>query len=95
MGQGQELTAEQRARFEQMRNRPRQGGTVWTIDDLGKLKPYVVRTGITDNTYSEVTRSELKEGQKIVIGLETPTSSSTTQQFGPGGPGQMMRFVGR
>ena len=95
MGQGQELTAEQRARFEQMRNRPRQGGTVWTIDDLGKLKPHVVRTGITDNTYSEVVRSELKEGQKIVIGLETPTSSSTTQQFGPGGPGQMMRFVGR
>ena len=94
-GQGQEITPEMRARFEQMRNRPRQGGTVWTIDDAGKLKPYMVRTGITDNTYSEVTRSELKEGEKIILGLETPTSSTaTSQQFGPGGPQQMMRFVG-
>jgi len=93
-GQGQEITPEMRARFEQMRNRPRQGGTVWTIDDAGKLKPYAVRTGITDNTYSEVTRSELKEGQKIIIGLESPTSTTTSQQFGPGGPQQMMRMMG-
>jgi hypothetical protein len=95
MGQGQELSAEQRARFEQMRaSRARQGGMVWTVDDAGKLKPYMVRTGITDNTYSEVTRSELKEGLKIIIGLETPTSTATSQQFGPGGPQQMMRMMG-
>ena len=92
-GTGQELTAEQRARFEQMRNRPRQGGNVWVLDDQGKLKPYPVRTGITDNTYSEITRSELKEGMKIIIGLETPVAA-TQQGFGQSNPQQMMRFVG-
>ncbi|MDP2914944.1 MAG: efflux RND transporter periplasmic adaptor subunit [Candidatus Aminicenantes bacterium] len=92
-GTGQELTAEQRARFEQMRNRPRQGGNVWVLDDQGKLKPYLVRTGITDNTYSEIVRSELKEGMKIIIGLETPVAT-TQQGFGQSNPQQMMRFVG-
>jgi multidrug efflux pump subunit AcrA (membrane-fusion protein) len=82
-----------RARFEQMaRSRQRQGGTVWVIDEQGKLKPYFVRTGITDNTYSEITRSELKEGMKIVIGLETAAASSQ-QQGGFPGPGRMM-FMG-
>jgi len=95
MGEGQQLTPEMLARFEQMRNRPRQGGTVWVLDDQSKLKPFVVRTGITDNTYSEVTRGELKEGMKIIIGLETPVSS--TQQQGNPQQMQMMRmgFGGR
>lgn len=92
-GQGGEMTPERLAQIQQaMRNRPRQGGTVWVLDELGKLKPFPVRTGITDNTYSEITRSELKEGLKIIIGLETAIASSQTQQFG--GPQQMMRFVG-
>jgi len=92
MGEGQQLTPEMLARFEQMRNRPRQGGTVWVLDDQSKLKPFVVRTGITDNTYSEVTRGELKEGMKIIIGLETPVSS--TQQQGNPQQMQMMRMMG-
>jgi HlyD family secretion protein len=92
-GQSAEITPEMRARFEQMaRSRQRQGGTVWVIDEQGKLKPYFVRTGITDNTYSEITRSELKEGMKIVIGLETAAASSQ-QQGGFPGPGRMM-FMG-
>jgi HlyD family secretion protein len=95
-GQGGEMTPERLAQIQQaMRNRPRQGGTVWVLDELGKLKPFPVRTGITDNTYSEITRSELKEGLKIIIGLETAIASSQTQQGGQfGGPQQMMRFVG-
>lgn len=92
--QGGELTPEMRARIEQMRNRPRQGGTVWVLDDQGQLKPYAIRTGLTDNTYSEVTRSELKEGLKIIIGLETPVASTQQQGFGQGNPQQMMRMMG-
>jgi HlyD family secretion protein len=92
-GQGGEMTPERLAQIQQaMRNRPRQGGTVWVLDELGKLKPFSVRTGITDNTYSELRGGELKEGLKIIIGLETAIASSQTQQFG--GPQQMMRFVG-
>ena len=68
-----------------MANRQRQSGRVWVMDDLGNLKPYVVRPGITDNTYSEITRSELKEGMKIIIGLETPQPRATPTAAGPNG----------
>jgi len=91
-GQSGELTAEMKAKLQQMRQR--QGGRVWYQDEQGKLKFVSVRTGITDNTYSEVTRGELKEGLTIIIGEETPQSKSTTTtqqgQRGPGGPGGMM-----
>ena len=87
------MTPERLAQIQQaMRNRPRQGGTVWVIDDQGKLKPFAVRTGITDNTYSEITRGELKEGMKIIIGLESPVASS--QQQGNPQQMQMMRMMG-
>jgi len=80
------------------RNRQRQAGVVWAIDEQGKMKPFMVRTGITDNTYSELTRGEIKEGMKIILGEETPTSGSASanKQQGPGmgGPGRMM-FIGR
>ncbi len=91
-GQGGELTAEMKTKLQQMRQR--QGGRVWYQDEQGKLKFVMVRTGITDNTYSEVTRGELKEGMTIIIGEETPQSKTTTTtqqgQRGPGGPGGMM-----
>jgi HlyD family secretion protein len=91
-GQGGELTAEMKTKLQQMRQR--QGGRVWYQDEQGKLKFVQVRTGITDNTYSEVTRGELKEGMTIIIGEETPQSKTTTTtqqgQRGPGGPGGMM-----
>lgn len=88
-GQGGELTPEMKARIQQMRQR--QGGRVWYQDEQGKLKFVSVRTGITDNTYSEVTRGELKEGMTIIIGEETPQSKTTTStQQGQRGPGGMM-----
>jgi hypothetical protein len=67
------------------------------LDEAGQPKPYMVRTGLTDNTYSEVTRSELKEGMKIIVGLVGVSSSTSTnqqQQGQRGGPGGMM-FMGR
>jgi HlyD family secretion protein len=90
-GQSGEMTPEMKAKLQQMRQR--QGGRVWFQDEQGKLKFVMVRTGITDNTYSEITRGDLKEGQKIIIGEETPLakSATTTQQPGQrGGPGGMM-----
>jgi HlyD family secretion protein len=96
------LTPEQLQRFQQMRaagGTRRSGGTVWVLDDQGQVKPYMVRTGITDNTYSEITRSELKEGMKIIIGIEAvkgaTTAAATNQQGQRGGPGQTMMFMGR
>ncbi|MCX6559740.1 MAG: efflux RND transporter periplasmic adaptor subunit [Candidatus Aminicenantes bacterium] len=95
------LTPEQLQRFQQMRaagGSRRQGGTVWVLDELGQIKPYMVRTGITDNTYSEITRSELKEGMKIILGLEAAkgaTTATPANQQGQRGPGGNMMFMGR
>lgn len=93
-----QLTPEQRQRFQQMRQQGgarRQAATVWVLDDAGKLKPYMIRTGLTDNSYTEITRSELKEGMKVILGLQGAAAAATptgqqNQQRGPGGPGMMM-----
>lgn len=89
----EDMTPEKLARFQQMMARAQaRGGRVWIVDDLGNLKPFFVSTGITDNSYSEVTRSEIKEGMKIIVGLETPltTAGTTQQQQGFRGPGMFM-----
>ncbi len=94
----EDMTPEQFQRFQQMMaNRQRTVSRVWIMDEAGALKPYTVRTGLTDNTYSEITGGELKEGMKIVLGTETaiPGANPTQQGFpGRGGPGNMM-FIGR
>jgi HlyD family secretion protein len=92
-----EMTPEQLQRLQQRMSQRRSVGTVWALDDAGKMKPYFIGTGITDNTFTEVTRGELKEGMKVIIGTITATQTTTPQQQmmrGPGGPGGMM-FIGR
>ena len=93
----EDMTPEQLQRFQQMMaTRQRTVSRVWVMDDLGALKPVTVRTGLTDNTYSEIVVGELKEGMKIILGTETAIAGTTpTQSFGGrGGPGNMM-FIGR
>lgn len=69
---------------------------VWTLDEKGKLWPIFVRTGISDNLYTEIRWGELREGQNIIVGYVYPTSTSQsrTQTMGPGGPAPMM-FIRR
>jgi HlyD family secretion protein len=43
-------------------------GRVWIEDETGNLKPIMLRIGVTDNTYTEVIRGELEEGQEVIIG---------------------------
>ena len=93
-GQAAEMTPEQLARVQQMaRSRQRTGGTVWAIDDVGKLTPYMIRTGLTDNTYSELRGTDLKEGTKIITGEETPGAKPAAQGMGFGQP-NIMRMGG-
>jgi HlyD family secretion protein len=75
--------------------RRQQTPRVWMLGEDGKLKMMSIRTGVTDNAYSEITRGELKEGDLVIIGTETPqTARTSTQQMG-GGPGGRMMFIGR
>jgi len=70
----------------------RRPSTVWYLDDKGQLDITFLRTGVTDGTYTEVLRSDLKEGQQIIIGNETsPTTTASTTSGPPRGGMMMMR----
>jgi HlyD family secretion protein len=62
---------------------------VWVQDQAGKLKMVMVRTGVSDTSYSEIVRSELKEGDVVILGTMTATSTTAS---GPGMGGMM--FMG-
>jgi len=75
----------------QQRMASRGFGRVWVMNSNKKLEPIMVRTGLTDGTYTEIVRGKLDEGQEIVIGTLTPrtaqvqTTSPFNQQRNPGG----------
>ena len=62
---------------------------VWMQDQDGKWSMVFLRTGVQDTSYSEIVRSELKEGDVIVAGLMSATST-TASNPGMGG----MMFMG-
>jgi len=64
---------------------------VWYEDENGKLKIAMLKTGVTDNIYTEITQSQLQEGQEVIIG-NAGTASSSSSNNRRGGPG-MMRFM--
>jgi HlyD family secretion protein len=59
-----------------MRGRMRDMGRVWMQDESGKLKMVFVKTGVTDNIYTEITGGEIQEGMEVVTGETSQTASS-------------------
>ncbi len=70
----------------------RRPSVVWFLDEKGKLSPAFIRPGVTDNTYTEVVRGDLKEGQLIIVGYESG-GSSTSSSPSSRNPQRMM-FMG-
>jgi HlyD family secretion protein len=63
---------------------------VWLQDKTGKLSLVMIRTGVSDTSYTEIVRSELKEGDVVLAGNMTATAAAAAnRQQGP----QMM-FMG-
>jgi len=60
---------------------------VWIEDANGKLKPVFLRTGVTDNSFTEVVWGDLKEGQLVITGV----AGTQSQTQGPP-RGMMFRF---
>jgi len=71
--------------------RTRRPSMVWYLDENEKLNIAFIRPGVTDNSYTEILRSDLKEGQEVIIGLQSGQTASS--QSGPSP--QRMMFVGR
>lgn len=70
--------------------RTRRPSMVWHLDENGKLHVAFIRPGVTDNSYTEILRSDLKEGQEVIIGYESsgPTAAASSNP-------QRMMFIGR
>jgi HlyD family secretion protein len=65
---------------------------VWIVDDTGSLKSIPVKTGVTDNSYTEIFGVELVDGQPVITGensTEVKQKSSPTSDS----MGQMMRMI--
>ncbi len=62
----------------------RQFARVWMEDENGKLKMAFVRTGVTDNSYTEIVSGSLKEGQLVITGKtsgQEDRRTSTRRRF--------------
>lgn len=57
-----------------------QAPRVWIMDNAGKLSMVFIRTGVSDTSYSEIRGGELKEGDVVIAGLETPATRAGANQ---------------
>ena len=57
-------------------DRSKQIPLVWIEEEGGKLRPVLIRTGVTDNSYTEVTRGDLKEGQLVLTGISSGNTAN-------------------
>jgi len=70
--------------FSMQGSRMRQFARVWIEDESGKLKMAFLRTGVTDNSYTEIVSGNLKEGQLVITGetsKQEDRSSSSRRMF--------------
>jgi len=50
---------------------------VYVLDDEGRTRAVTVKTGITDGRFTAIVGGDLKEGDRVAVGLETAKSQQT------------------
>jgi HlyD family secretion protein len=68
-----------------LRSRMKDVSRVWIEDESGKLKVAFIRTGVTDNVYTEIVRGKLEEGQEVITGENGGEEDSRTRNPMRGG----------
>jgi HlyD family secretion protein len=53
---------------------------VFTQDKDGKLHMAILRTGVSDTSYTEIVRSELKEGDVVLVGTQTGAAQAAANR---------------
>ena len=94
------LTAEQRAKYEEMAGRDGRGaaavggtpGRVWVLDADGKPKAVPLTLGISDGSATEVVRGDLKDGQDVITGIVGAGQQNRPGATGPGGSAPRLRL---
>jgi len=61
-------------------SRRRQPTRVWIMDEKGQIKMINIRTGVTDDSWTEVKRGEVKEGQVMLTGIKSGKASSSSNR---------------
>ena len=64
-------------------------GRLWIEDEAGKLKMVFVRTGVTDNIYTEIIGKNVQEGMEVITGENAQNASSNRQSDSRRPPGMM------
>jgi len=64
------------------------GRKIWIVGESGKLRPVVVKDGVSDTTLMQITDHDELEGKEAVVGYETPATlavkkDDTTNPFKP------------
>jgi HlyD family secretion protein len=65
-----------------------QAPRVWILDKTGKLSMALIRTGVSDTSYTEIVRGDLKEGDVVVTGTEATANRASQPQM------NQMMFMG-
>lgn len=63
---------------------------VYTLDAAGELVKHEVEAGLTDGLHTELVKSDLQEGQEVVIGTAGATSATPSSSGGGGRRGPRM-----
>ena len=60
---------------------PVRRGIVWVLDKDGKPVPVDIITGISDGSFTEIVRGDLKAGQKVIAGMSQLNRRSSVSGF--------------
>lgn len=65
---------------------------VWRVGATGDPEALAIQSGISDGNVTEIVNSELKDGDQVIIGIETPRGAKKPDSLPPGfGSGQQRR----
>lgn len=59
---------------------------LWILNPEGEPEPISVQIGISDGASTQIISDAIKEGDRVIVGLTTPESSSDNQQVNPFAP---------
>ncbi len=67
---------------------------LWILGDDKQIRPVLVRIGLSDGVSTEISEGKLKEGDKIIVGLEVDPNRMSATTMRPPGLGGMMGGMG-
>ena len=58
--------------------------TLWVFTEEGKVKPVLIRAGISDGNFTEVLDSDIQEGERVIVGYASQWKTSNSSKSGIG-----------